>query len=237
VPTAATHPAPGRSQSGKSVASGIAVFAALLTPIALALRDARPAISSSLVINEVLLRNRFAHLDQNDNTFPWVELYNRGSAPLDLACYSLTNDPKSPGRWKLPRRTLAPGGYLIVWCSGNRGARASSLSSANDVHTNFELKGREILVLAAPDGSNADALVLPRQTEDRSYARTPDGSGPFRYHLNPTPASKNDGPSSVRPIPSIPDIHPAGGFYDGRVSIRILIRLPLDDYEIRYTLV
>ena len=237
MPTVATDPAPDTSLSAKRVASAIAILAALLTPMALALRDARPAISSGLVINEVLLRNRFAHLDQNDNTFPWVELYNRGSVPLDLTGYSLTNDPKSPGRWKLPRTRLAPGEYLIVWCSGKRGGgRDSSASSANDVHADFELKEREILVLVTPDGGNADALVLPRQTEDRSYARTPDGSGPFRYHLNPTPASKNDGPSSVRPIPSIPDIHPVGGFYDSGVNIRIQIRLPLDDYEIRYTL-
>ncbi|MGH9337093.1 MAG: CotH kinase family protein, partial [Vicinamibacteria bacterium] len=184
-----------------------------------------------------LLRNRFAHLDRNDNTFPWVELYTRGSVPVDLAGYSLSNDPKSPGKWKLPQTKLAPGEYWIVWCSGKgRGPRDSSASAANEVHTNFALEEREILVLIAPDGRNADALVLPRQTEDRSYARTPDGSGPFRYHVNPSPASKNDGPSSVRPIPSIPDMHPVGGFYDRRLNIRIQIRLPLDDYEIRYTL-
>ncbi|MGH9321861.1 MAG: hypothetical protein ACRD3V_18495, partial [Vicinamibacteria bacterium] len=75
MPTVATAPAPGISSSAKRVARAIAIFGALLVPAALVWRQGQPAISSVLVINEVLLRNRFAHLDRNDNTFPWVELY------------------------------------------------------------------------------------------------------------------------------------------------------------------
>ena len=199
--------------------------------VAMLLSRESPLTSSSVYINEVLLLNRFSNLDEDGNTAPWIELKNGGASPVDLKGFYLTNDATAPSKWALPSRSMEPGGYLLIWCSGK-----DRRLNDGEMHANFELsRGGETILLVGPDGSTADAVTLVPQTADRAYGRFPDGTGDFRYLLVPTPASSNRAPASQTAMPSRVHVLPEGGLYTERLEIELSIPLPVDGFEIRYT--
>lgn len=69
-------------------------------------------------INEVVAANRSGLLDEDGDTPDWIELYNGGDAPISLHDWGLSDDPEEPFRWRLPNRSLPPGGRLLVLASG-----------------------------------------------------------------------------------------------------------------------
>ncbi|MFN8422215.1 MAG: CotH kinase family protein [Anaerolineae bacterium] len=68
-----------------------------------------PTVGGELVLNEVLAENVAGDVDEAGEHEDWVELYNKGAAPIDLSGYFLSDDPAKPDAWPLPARTLAPG--------------------------------------------------------------------------------------------------------------------------------
>ena len=194
------------------------------------LRDIRPA-KIGVVINEVLVQNRFTHFDEDEHSSDWLEIYNGGARTVDLEGYGLSDDSKDPHKWVFPKVVLPGGEFLLIWCSGKNRREADK-----SLHTNFRLGrlGQTILV-SAPDGELLDALVLTPQTEDRSYGRSPNGSGDFCYYLRPTPMEPNSGPISRETIPSRIELHPPGGFFRNPIEIQIASPLPVRGIEIRYT--
>lgn len=186
----------------------------------------------TLVINEVLTRNRFATLDENENRSPWIELLNNGSSAVSLGDYALSDDPTAPMKWPLPDLTLGPSDYFLVWCSGRSGLSTVE----NAFHTNCEVGVEGQSLLIARRGELVDAVVLPPSTEDRSYARSPDGTGEFLYHLRPTPWSRNEGAVSRNAIPTEPRLTPGAGRYRTSLDVDVAIDIPVENRSIRYTL-
>lgn len=56
--------------------------------------------------------------DEDGEAADWVELHNTGAQALSLSGYTLSDDPRRPGRWRLPAVTLAPDERRIVFASG-----------------------------------------------------------------------------------------------------------------------
>ena len=83
------------------------------------------------------------------------------------------------------------------------------------LHTDFKLRSSgETLTLSAPDGTIIDGVVFPEQTADQSFARSPDGTGPFLYHLEPTPLAANTGPAASEPLTTeVPHFSVERGYY------------------------
>lgn len=104
---------------------------------------------TKLVISEVLPKNRGA--------YPWVELYNSGNTDLRTENYYLSDTEGNPLRWQLPERTLAPGHYLLIYCSGLDQEDGElhadfKLGSADSVVTLTDILGREVSRLSwSPD--------------------------------------------------------------------------------------
>ena len=57
-------------------------------------------------------------LDEDRDNSDWIEIYNRGSNAVNLAGWSLSDDPEVPGMWVFGSRILNPGQYVIVFASG-----------------------------------------------------------------------------------------------------------------------
>ncbi len=91
-------------------------------------------------------------------------------------------------QWQFPiGTTIAANGYLIVWADED-----SSQNTGNNFHTNFKLSsaGEEVILTDAA-GKIADQVSFAKLTEDKVYARNPNGTGNFVIQ-NPTFNSNNN---------------------------------------------
>jgi hypothetical protein len=74
--------------------------------------------AAALSINEVSSTNREIVRDDLDDSPDWMEIYNGDTVTVDLAGWTLSDDPDDPGRWTLPAVALAPEQHLLVYASG-----------------------------------------------------------------------------------------------------------------------
>ena len=195
--------------------------------------------STDVVINELLVSNEFTNFDENRQSSDWVEIYNVGKRAVDLEGYSLSDDVHRARKWIFPRVVLAPGDYSLVWCTGKERPGSTNLLSEtkgdpSSFHANFRLRAKEVLLLAAPEGKIVDAVLIPPQTSDRSYGRSPDGTGDFLYQLRPSPGEENRSPAFAAPIPSRLEFDPPGGEFREPITVRITLA-SLAGVSIRYT--
>ena len=103
------------------------------------------------------------------------------------------------------------------------------------LHTNFRLNSSgETLILVGADGIGRQRIEIPQQSPDQSFARSPNGSGPFLYHLNPTPIAANEPPAAELPLlVSDTTFTVDRGFYDAPFQVEIATET--EGAEIRYS--
>ena len=66
---------------------------------------------------------------------PYIELYNSGTAAVDLSAFYLTDTYTNLTKWQFPAgTTIAPSQFLTVWADGEAGE-----STATALHTSFRL--------------------------------------------------------------------------------------------------
>ena len=142
-------------------------------------------IPPDVVISEFLASNRGGLRDEDGETPGWVELYNRGSEPVDLNGWTLSDDARRWDKWILPSVVLPPEEYLVIFASGK-----DRRADGEPLHTNFRLNvNGEFLGLFAPDGeahtANAFYPRYPEQRANVAYGRVENGS--VDYVSPPTP--------------------------------------------------
>ncbi len=104
------------------------------------------------------------------------------------------------------------------------------------LHTSFRLEADgEWIFVTDPRGEVIDGVRFPPQVNDQSYGRSPDGTGEFRYNLEPTPLAPNAGPTANDPL-VVKDtrFEPDRGFPDQPFDV--VITTGTEDAVIRYTL-
>lgn len=169
-------------------------YALILAFFALAADSpARAQPSSPVVINEVLASNGSVVPDPQGEYDDWIEVYNIGDGPLDLAGMYLTDDLAAPTRWQFPLdrpslTTIAARGYLLVWADGD--------TEDPGLHANFKLNaaGEEVALVLADGRTVADHVRFGELPADTSYARIPNGSGTWQPLNVPTPGQANSSP-------------------------------------------
>ena len=178
------------------------------------------AADTQLFINEVCTQNKSCLSDGYGNYSDWIELYNSGTASIDLSGCGLSDKADEPLQWTFPAGTVIGGGeYLIVFASNQE-------SIGSELHANFALsKNGETIVLSSPDGDVLQEVTAPTLPEDYSYGRTPDGSGVFEI-MNATPAKAN------KITASAPVFSAGSGFYGTDFSLSLSVS---DDSEIYFT--
>ena len=165
----------------------------------------------AIVINEWMANNASTFADPADNQFDdWIELYNPTGSPVDLAGWTITDDPVDPTKFSfLPGHTIPANGYLIVWADNEISQNIPG------VHTNFKLSADgESIALYAPDGSEVDRVDFGTQAEDFSsgvLAGTDQESGIL---VSATPGSAN----SESPVAIDPKLAVNGFDFDLQIS-------------------
>lgn len=170
----------------KSIQSACIFLFAILLINALITVDAvaSDAISSPVVINELMADNESTIQSDRGNYTDWIELYNSANYAVDVSGMFLTDNPTTYS-WQFPTNTTIQAyGYLLVWADGN--------FRLGGVHTNFKLDSDgETIALFAADGSLVDSVTFGRQVQDGSYGRTTDGGSNWNYLIDPTPEEAN----------------------------------------------
>ena len=126
------------------------------------------ATQAQIRISEFLASNTQSHPDIVDfSDYPdWIELENTTSAPVSLAGWYLSDDPKKPFRWTFPTTAVLPAkGHLIVWADGEdavpgethpRGYWPWRSFTTEGYHANFSLSalGESVVVTHATGMTN-----------------------------------------------------------------------------------
>jgi len=198
--------------------------------------------AGSVVINEFLASNGKGLADDDGDTSDWIELHNKGTAPVNLAGWELVDG--SGVRWVFPEVTLQAGAYLVVFASGkNRKPDVVTINSGiSNLHTSFQLsQDGEYLALVHPTGivhpSNHYEPGYPQQYTDISFGRTSSfggGTGELRYLKPPTPGIGNFLSSTYEGVVEDTTISVDHGFFDS--PFQLAISTSTIGAEIRYTL-
>lgn len=183
-------------------------------------------IDAQVLINEYCGANVSVNTDNFGENSDWVELYNAGAAPVNLAGYWMSDKLNNIQKWQMPAINLNAGQRVIIWCSGRN-------ITAGPYHTNFNLtqsEGSDHIILADPAGVILDSTNVRRCLQNHSRGRTPDGSATWGVFTNPTPNAANNAAVAYadRPNMSI-----AGGIYPGALNVTLSTVDPT--LTIRYT--
>ncbi len=156
------------------------------------------ATAGQVVLNEFLPAPRDVDWDGDGTpsaSDEWIELYSLADVDIDLRGWQL-DDVADGGSapYVIPEGTvLRSRGYLLFF------RRDTRIALNND---------RDAVRLLRPDGSTADETTYSRTAPDASYARQPDGLGPWTDSLSPSPGGPNGSPHPT-PDPASPTPAPS----------------------------
>ena len=210
---------------GISLAEAEGEFAYTMAPVSLGFENTEAGQESyllgqqpkGLMISEVMTSNYSYLRGPYGAACDWLELYNAGSESIDLGAYSITDNAKYPGEFKLPQRTLAPGQYcVIILTSDPAKARAGY-----DV-ISMELSSRGEWLYLFRGEQVEDFVLIPELETDDAYGRSA-GSSFFSQLEKPTPGQSN---SKTAAVSSDPVAVTAPGKYDGVEYVDVVLSAP-----------
>jgi len=204
----------GNSSSSRIQANAIQLRK--FDPIAL-LPSAHP------VINEFSASNAGVLDDDNGNSTEWIEIFNAGQASVNLAGYSLTDDPNLKTKYVFPSMTLAGGEFLVVFA----GDDADPLQGS-DLYTGFGLSSAgENVGFYDPAGNlvtefGTGGADYPAQVTDVSYGYLYDDAYSVpSYFATPTPGFVNVDPLNGF-IDDLPTVSVDRGFYEQAFNVNVV---------------
>lgn len=158
--------------------------------------------SDEIVINEFMATNTNTVADQDGEFDDWIELYNKSIYNIDVSDWILTDNASNLDKYRIPAGTIMPpDSYLIIW--------ADEDGKQTGFHSNFKLSssGEEVFLLDAT-GQQVDKVSFGQQVTDKSYARSPNGSGDFIIK-EATFNKNNDGTTSTfNALKNVFDLYP-----------------------------
>jgi len=119
---------------------------------------------SAPLISEVMSSNNGTITDACGQYSDWTEIYNPTDQPINLAGFSLTDDPEIPSQYVFPYWVLDPGDYIIVYADDQQ-------STGTELHVPFKLKDKgETLILSDSEGTELQRIRFPALETNHSYA-------------------------------------------------------------------
>ena len=138
------------------------------------------APKDAIVINEIMTSNKGILIDDNGNSSDWIELYNKSDQPVDLSQFGLSDDETKPDKWGFPSFSLAPGGYVVVFMTGD----SKSDVSNGIIHCSFKLSSAGEKLLLSNVSGTVDSVDIPALPENVSYGRV-DGQWQMLASISP----------------------------------------------------
>jgi len=187
--------------------------------------------SAQVVINEYSCSNYDSFIDDFGEYGDWFELYNSGSAAVNISGYYLSDNPAAPQKWQIPNGSSIPAnGLLRFWASGR------DIANPENPHTSFKFTQTkttpESIVFANPSGVIVDQQQLSITQKGHSNGRKPDGSAVWKVFTSPTPGGSNS-TTAYSGYTEKPAMSIAGGFYNNGFAVSFSTSEP--NSTIRYT--
>ncbi|MBM4103733.1 MAG: hypothetical protein FJ263_06715 [Planctomycetes bacterium] len=186
-----------------------------------------------LVINEFAASNNSASgiKDPQGEYADWIEIYNFGDTPINLAGMYLTDDLGNPIKWQIPsgysaQTTVPAKSFVVIW--------ADEDTQDGPLHANFKLSasGEDIGLFAADGSTLIDSITFGEQATNISYGRYPDADDNLRYFAVTTPLAGND--NTYFNFVSEIEVSRERGFYEN--DFDLLLACETNGAAIRYTL-
>jgi len=147
---------------------------------------------TGLWINEFVAAAGPAYLDEFGNESDWLEIYNAGNKPVNLAGLFFTDHLNEPGYFQVgsadfDKTTVTAKGFIVF--------RADKMPELGVLHLDFQLASHGEEIGFSYEGSSGfeflDQLIYDVQTMDVSTGRYPDGSANLVTFAFPTPGATN----------------------------------------------
>ena len=173
------------------------------------------------VITEFLASNANSIDDDNGNSTDFIEIFNAGDTAVNLAGYSLTDDPDEPQKFVFSNTTVGAGQYLVVFAGDD-----TDPTTGSDLFTGFGLRSSgEYLGFFDSSGAlvnefGANGTDFPEQFTDVSFGLVNDGNlDTSSFFATPTPGFANVNP--IEGVTSRVNSSVAAGFYEGAISVQL----------------
>ncbi len=148
------------------------------------------AATTSIVINEIQSDNEEVIADESGDYDDWIELYNKGTEPVNLEGMYLSDNLDKPLKWRIPSVQIAPDEYLVFWCDGE--------IDEGPLHTNFKLDadGESVgLFSSLEDGNQSiDSITFDNMEPNQCFGRYPNGENTWQTLARPSPGQINSDP-------------------------------------------
>lgn len=138
-----------------------------------------------LIINEIMSDNTNTLQDSDGDFSDWIELYNRGTEPVQLGQYFLSDSYQDPAKWSFPNLTIQPNSYLVIFASGK------DRYTTGEVHTNFRIAAGGETIYLSDANEFVDHMTTSSLDKNDVYERFPDGKSSMLVSKDPTPGKAN----------------------------------------------
>ena len=144
---------------------------------------------SPICINEISAANDI-YVNDYGKRADWIELYNRGQEPVDVAQWFFSDEDKNPTKYQIDNSgeastIIQPNEHLLIWCDGK--------PSLTQLHLPFKLKNADnsTLILQSADGKWKDSIRYHSHSSKETVGRYPDGGSNIWMLYHPTIGNHN----------------------------------------------
>lgn len=144
---------------------------------------------SAICINEVCATNDI-YVNDYGKRADWIELYNRGPEPIDVAQWFFSDEENNPTKYQIDNSgeastIIQPNEHLLIWCDGK--------PSLTQLHLPFKLKNADnsTLILKSADGKWKDSIRYHSHSSKETVGRYPDGGSNIWMLYHPTIGNHN----------------------------------------------
>ncbi|MCB2219473.1 MAG: CotH kinase family protein [Bacteroidetes bacterium] len=168
-------------------------------------------VSQEVVINEIVSLNSTTIQDDFGDPSDWIEIYNASTYPVIMNNWHLTDDLQDLQKWTFPDTTLAPGQFVLIFCSDR-----DTVSSY--FHTNFKLKSSgEAIFLSDSQMAIIDSVTSIVLENDVSYGNVNDEPDEKALFYKTSPGYSNA--NNIR-LNRVSFSHDAG-FYETNIMLAL----------------